>query len=124
MKKYKVFLDDKLIGTTNFEFADVPMGIVYGKLDFVDIENPYLFLKQFYKDKNVKFEFDDKEEFLDSTTQKFVKIIYDDDKELLGWGAFLSGIKKDYEITFGGIDYELMKLEFSQHYKDYYKDLE
>ena len=26
MKEYKIFLDDVLIGTTNFEFADVPMG--------------------------------------------------------------------------------------------------
>ena len=45
MKEYKIFLDDILIGTTNFEFADVSMGVVYGKVNFIDIENPYFFSK-------------------------------------------------------------------------------
>ena len=43
MKEYKIFLDDVLIGTTNFEFADVPMGVVYGKVNFIDFKNPYFF---------------------------------------------------------------------------------
>ena len=46
MKEYKIFLDDVLIGTTNFEFADVPMGVVYGKVNFIDFKNPYFFLKK------------------------------------------------------------------------------
>ena len=45
MKKYKTFLDDVLIGTTNFEFADVPMGVVNGKVNFIDFKNPYFFSK-------------------------------------------------------------------------------
>ena len=45
MKEYKIFLDDVLIGTTNFEFADVPMGVVYGKVNFIDFKNPYFFSK-------------------------------------------------------------------------------
>ena len=45
MKEYKIFLDDILIGTTNFEFADVPMGVVYGKVNFIDFKNPYFFSK-------------------------------------------------------------------------------
>jgi hypothetical protein len=45
MKEYKIFLDDVLIGTTNFEFADVPMGVVYGKVNFIDFKNPYFFQK-------------------------------------------------------------------------------
>ena len=45
MKEYKIFLDDNLIGTTNFEFADASMGVVFGKVNFIDIENPYFFSK-------------------------------------------------------------------------------
>ena len=45
MKEYKIFLDDVLIGTTNFEFADVPMGVVYGKVNFIDFKNHYFFSK-------------------------------------------------------------------------------
>ena len=45
MKEYKIFLDDVLIGTTNFEFADVPMGVVYGKVNFIAFKNLYFFSK-------------------------------------------------------------------------------
>ena len=45
MKEYKIFLDEILIGTTNFEFADVPMGVVYGKVNFIAFKNPYFFSK-------------------------------------------------------------------------------
>ena len=45
MKEYKIFLDDVLFGITNFEFADVPMGVVYGKVNFIDFKNPYFFSK-------------------------------------------------------------------------------
>ena len=45
MQEYKIFLDDVLIGTTNFEFADVPRGVVYGKVNFIDFKNPYFFSK-------------------------------------------------------------------------------
>jgi hypothetical protein len=45
MKEYKIFLDDVLIGTTNFELADVPMGVVYGKVNFIAFKNPYFFSK-------------------------------------------------------------------------------
>lgn len=120
MKEYKIFLDDVLIGTTNFEFADVPMGIVYGKVNFTTVENPFQFIKNFYLKKNVEFEYDDDSEFLNSMIQEFIKIYYDNNKLLIGWGAFLSGLKDDFEITFGGIDYDLMKSEFPHHVKQYY----
>ena len=57
MKEYKIFLDDILIGTTNFEFADVPMGVVFGKVNFISIDQPYQFIKNFYSNKNVQFDF-------------------------------------------------------------------
>ena len=120
MKEYKIFLDDVLIGTTNFEFADVPMGVVYDKVNFINVENPYQFVKNFYLKKNADFECDDEVEFIDSMIQDFIKIYYDENKLLIGWGAFLSGLKDEFEITFSGIDSELMKSEFSHHYYDYY----
>ena len=120
MKEYKIFLDDVLIGTTNFEFADVPMGVVYGKVNFINVENPYQFVKNFYLKNNADFECDDEVEFIDSMIQDFIKIYYDENKLLIGWGAFLSCLKDEFEITFSGIDSELMKSEFSHHYYDYY----
>ena len=93
MKEYKIFLDDVLIGTTNFEFADVPMGIVYGKVNFTTVENPFQFIKNFYLKKNVEFEYDDDSEFLNSMIQEFIKIYYDNNKLLIGWGSIFVRIK-------------------------------
>ena len=120
MKEYKIFLDDILIGTTNFEFADVPMGVVYGKVNFIDIENPYLFIKNYYLKNKTNFEHDDCEEFLTSQIQRFIKVYKDNNEELIGWGAYLSGLKDDFQIDFMGIKSDLMLAEFPHHVKQYY----
>ena len=46
---FTIKLEDQIIGTTEFEFADAPMGVVYGKINFINIESPYLLFK------NIKF---------------------------------------------------------------------
>ncbi|MDM1546748.1 hypothetical protein HX096_02595 [Empedobacter falsenii] len=43
---FTIKLEEQIIGTTEFEFADVPMGVVYGKINFIDIESPYLLFKK------------------------------------------------------------------------------
>ena len=63
MKEYKIFLDDVLIGTTNFEFADVPMGVVYGKVNFIDFKNPYFFFKKYCDKNDIDYQFIDDEKF-------------------------------------------------------------
>ena len=120
MKEYKIFLDDILIGTTNFEFADVPMGVVFGKVNFIDIENPYLFIKSYYLKNKTNFEHDDCEVFLSSQIQRFIKVYKDNNEELIGWGAYLSGLKDDFQIDFMGIESDLMLAEFPHHVKQYY----
>ena len=120
MKEYKIFLDDILIGTTNFEFADVPMGVVFGKVNFIDIENPYLFIKNYYLKNKTNFEHDDCEEFLTSQIQRFIKVYKDNNEELIGWGAYLSGLKDDFQIDFMGIESDLILAEFPHHVKQYY----
>ncbi len=32
---YRIYLGDRLIGTTQFEHADAPMGVVFGKIEFI-----------------------------------------------------------------------------------------
>ena len=46
---FTIKLEEQIIGTTEFEFADAPMGVVYGKIKFINIESPYLLFK------NIKF---------------------------------------------------------------------
>jgi len=35
---FTIKLEEQIIGTTDFEFADVPMGVVYGKINFINIQ--------------------------------------------------------------------------------------
>lgn len=46
-KIYNIQLSGHTIGTTHFEYADVPMGVVYGKIDFDIIGLPYEFIKNY-----------------------------------------------------------------------------
>lgn len=38
-KIYHIELEGKRIGTTRLEYADPPMGVVYGKVDFENIDS-------------------------------------------------------------------------------------
>ena len=96
------------------------MGVVFGKVNFIDIENPYLFIKSFYLKNKTNFEHDDCEEFLTSQIQRFIKVYKDNNEELIGWGAYLSGLKDDFQIDFMGIESDLMLAEFPHHVKQYY----
>jgi hypothetical protein len=42
------------IGTTDFEFADPPMGIIHGKVNFENVEFPYEFIKNHCEKFKVK----------------------------------------------------------------------
>lgn len=44
-KRYDIFLDDKIIGTTELEKADAPMGVVFGRINFANIVVDYDFIK-------------------------------------------------------------------------------
>jgi len=45
-KPYYIEIGKKRIGYTEFEFADTPMGVVYGKIVFDEIKFPYDFFKR------------------------------------------------------------------------------
>ena len=74
----------------------------------------------FIKENKTNFEHDDCEEFLTSQIQRFIKVYKDNNEELIGWGAYLSGLKDDFQIDFMGIESDLMLAEFPHHVKQYY----
>ncbi|MEY8868988.1 MULTISPECIES: hypothetical protein [Flavobacteriaceae] len=124
MKKiYEIQLSGIKIGTTAFEFADTPMGVVYGKINFENVDSPYNLFKNHCQQHKVTINQDDKEyKFIDTQVIPKLKVYLENGTELVGWGGAISGMEKgnDFEIQFGGINSKIMKTEFAQHYYDYY----
>ena len=119
MKEYKIFLVDILIGTTNFEFADVSMGVVYGKVNFIDIENPYFFFKKYCDTNDIDYHFIDDEKYIQTFELKHIKINRSDSYFIRN-GASFCGFDEDFQIEMYNISSEIMKSEFLHHYYDYY----
>ena len=118
MKEYKIFLDEILIGTTNFEFADVPMGVVYGKVNFIDIENPYFFFKKYCDTNDIDYHFIDDEKYIQTFELKLIKI--SNNSDFIRNGASFCGFNEDFQIEMYNISSKIMKSEFLHHYYDYY----
>ena len=53
--QFKILLDDKLIGTTLLEKADVPMGVVFGQIKLENIDNAYTFFKSYCLQNQIGF---------------------------------------------------------------------
>lgn len=118
MKEYKIFLDDVLIGTTNFEFADVPMGVVYGKVNFIAFKNPYFFFKKYCDTNNIDYQFIDDEKYIQTFELKLIKI--SNNSDFIRNGASFCGFNEDFQIEMYNISSKIMKSEFLHHYYDYY----
>ena len=52
-KRYDIFLDDKIIGTTELEKADAPMDVVFGQIQFNNIISGYDFFKKYCLENNL-----------------------------------------------------------------------
>ena len=123
MKKlYQIELNGVKIGTTDFEFADTPMGVVHGKINFKNIDSPYeLFRNHCLKHKVQINDDNPKLKLIDTVVIPDLKIYIENGTELTGWGGAITGMDNDeYNIQFGGISSELMKSEFKHHYDEYF----
>jgi len=52
--EYSIFLNNKKIGITELAKADVPMGVVFGEIEFSENFIDYDFLKAYCKSKNIE----------------------------------------------------------------------
>ena len=126
---FTIKLEEQIIGTTEFEFADVPMGVVFGKINFINIESPYILFKNYCLTNNIQIndDFEDSR-MIDTVVIPNLKIYYNDFKdELNGWGAAITGSelldnKIEFEISFSGIISETMSTLFKHHFDEYFKE--
>ena len=112
-KIYNILLDHKLIGTTKLEKADPPMGIVFGEIKFSDILAPYIFIKSYCKDHNIKFDDSPQDKLILTRTIPLLKVLDDTGKEIKGVGNQISGMDSDtYELIIEGIPFLNMQMNF------------
>jgi hypothetical protein len=118
---YNVFLDKKIIGTTQLEKADAPMGMVFGIIRFSDKNIGYDFIKEYCTRNGIELTNDYPEDKLISTrTIIGLTIMNENGIEIKGEGNQITGMDGDeYEIHIEGIPYPFYEKEFPNHVKDY-----
>lgn len=107
MKKYDIYLDGVLIGTTGLEKADAPMGVVFGEISFVEIDIGYDYLKDYCKSNGVELGSDfPKDKYISTRTIEQLSVKNESGAEIKGIGNQISGMDSDgFEIALEGIPY-------------------
>ena len=120
-KRYEIFLEDKIIGTTELEKADAPMGVVFGQIEFTNTNFGYDFFKNYCLNNNIELADDYPEDNLISTrTIENLKVVNENGIEIKGLGNQISGMdEEDFEITIEGVAYPFFEEEFPHHVKAY-----
>ena len=124
-KIYSITLDGNLIGTTQFESADVPMGVLHGKILFENIDDPYSFIKSYCNKRSIGISHEEpKFKFIDTEIIPGLKVYNENGNPLEGWGGTLTVFENqnEFEIQFAGVNSDTMKTQFPHHYRAYYKD--
>lgn len=119
--KYKIQLENKQIGATDFEKADAPMGVVCGRLNFETENFNYQFFKDYCINNNIKLAMDYPEDKLISTFSiPKLKVLNPNGIEISGVGNQISGMdNEEYEIEIFGISYPFYEEEFPHHVAEY-----
>ena len=127
-KEYSIYLGSKKVGVTRLEKADVPMEVVFGRIDFNGIESLYTLIKEYCLENKIVINMDDpKFEFIDIQVMSDLKVFRKDGIEIKGIsGTSITGMKDEgYEISILGIVYPFYEEEFPHHvkaYKEIYKE--
>lgn len=118
-QQYDIFLDDKIIGTTELEKADAPMGVVFGNVTFNNIISGYDFFKTYCLTNNIKIIADYPDDKLIATSDiPKLKILNSKGIEIKGQGTSINGMDSDvFEVTILGVPYPFYEEEFLHHVK-------
>jgi hypothetical protein len=120
-KKYLIEIDGKLIGYSDLEKADAPMGVVFGELIFTDLKFGYDFLKEYCENNQIELASDyPKDKMISTMDIPKLKITNDNGIEIKGVGNQITGMdNEEYEISIFGIPYPFYEEEFPHHVKEY-----
>ena len=120
-KQFKILLDDKLIGTTLLEKADVPMGVVFGQINLDNIDNAYTFFKSYCLQNQIGFTEDKLDKILTTRRIPNLKVCdSNDNTEIKGSAVYVSGQgMQDYEIAIEAVPHNIFAFKFKHHIDNY-----
>jgi len=119
-KVYNILLDDEIIGTTKLEKADAPMGMVFGRVDFLGIDSGYDFLKGYCNKNKIEFTDHPEDKLILTRTIPNLRVLDETGKEIKGQGCNISGMdSEEFEINIEYVPYPFYGDEFPHHVKDY-----
>ncbi|PJJ54805.1 hypothetical protein [Hymenobacter chitinivorans] len=119
-KLYTVLLEGNTLGTTLLEKADAPMGVVFGKIDFVAIKSGYAFFKSYCLGKGVVFDDIPEERCISTQGIPGLMVIAEGGVEIKGLACTVSGMDSDeFEICLIGVPYPAYEEEFPHHVQAY-----
>lgn len=123
---YNIFLDGRKIGVSKLEKADTPMGVVFGKINFVEENLDYNFFSNYCKTNSIEVGFEYPEDKLIATNYiSSLKIVNENEVEIEGLGSYISGMDSEgFEINIFGVPYPFYEEEFPHHVKEYNKKFE
>ncbi|UPT69334.1 MAG: hypothetical protein M0D53_08850 [Flavobacterium sp. JAD_PAG50586_2] len=118
---YTIFLDEKKIGVSKLEKADAPMGIVFGKISFVEESLNYEFFINYCRTNSIEVDYDSPEDkLIISQIIPKLKVFNEKEMEIKGLGSYISGVDSEgFEISIIGIPYPFYEEEFPNHVKEY-----
>ncbi len=119
-KIYRILLDENLIGTTELENADSPMGIVFGKINFAHCKIGFDFFKEYCEKNKIESDLYTDEKIISTRYIPNLKILDEENTEIKGMGNYVSGMDNDiFEIYIEGIPYPDYEEKFPKHVKNY-----
>ncbi len=113
---YNILLDNIKIGTTELENADVSMGVVFGRINFIEIDSGYEFFKTYCLKNRIDFQDDIDIRSILSRSIPGLHVFDKSGYEIKGDVCYILGMDADYfEIYIEAIPFPFYGQEF-QHY--------
>lgn len=121
-KLYNIYLDKIKVGTTKLEKADVPMGVVFGEIAFLNIVSGYAFFRDYCSKNKLDFTDHPKDALILTRDIPNLQVFDDNNIEIKGLACTVSGMDSDcFEISIELIAYPFYEDEFPHHVKAYNK---
>ena len=117
---FSILLDNKKIGITNLEKADVPMGVVFGQISLINIADGYTFFKDYCVKNIIGITKYPEDKFISTRHIPNLQVFDNDRAEIKGVATSVAGQgNSDFEITIEGVPHSMFISKFGHHIEKY-----